>query len=159
MSTVRTLARDRSGAVYVEFIGMFMPLLLTFLCIAQLADLYATKLVVQHAAHRTARAGIVVFPDDPAYYTAVSKLDEVRSAGFAVLAAKRSIVDAEIELPNGDDYERAEPVTVVVRAKARCIYPIANRILCNWGADESPTRVLEATRSLPAHAARYEYTK
>jgi hypothetical protein len=150
------IVRDRSGAVYVEFLGAFMPVLTFFLCIAQLADLYATKLVVQHAAHRTARAGIVVFPDDPAHYEAVTKREEVQSAGYAVLAAKRSIVDAEIEVATGEEYERAEPVTVVVRATTRCIFPIANRLLCSTAAG-GPTRVLEATRSMPAHAARYEY--
>jgi Flp pilus assembly protein TadG len=156
MKPTTTLLRDRSGAVYVEFIGAFMPLLTVFLCVAQLADLYATKLVVRHAAHRTARAGIVVFPDDPAHYEAVGKLEEVRAAGYAVLASKRSISDAEIEIPTGEEYERAEPVTVVVRATTRCIFPIANRLLCSAG-DGEPSRVLEATLSMPAHAARYEY--
>jgi Flp pilus assembly protein TadG len=150
------LANDRRGAVYVEFIAAFMPLLLTFACIAQLADLYATKLVVKHAATRTARAGAVVFPDDPANYRAVTQLDEVKSAGYAVLAGKRSIVDAEIEIPSGTEYERGQPVKVVIRATTRCIFPLANRILCR-ALEGEPSQVLTAEASLPAHAARYEY--
>jgi Flp pilus assembly protein TadG len=150
------MLRDRRGAVYVEFLAAFMPILTFFLCIAQLADLYATKLVVQHAAVRTARAGAVVFPDDPRNYQAVAKADEVRAAGYAVLAAKRSIVDAEIELPNGTEYERAQAVDVEIEATTRCIYPLANRILCRAFTSQ-PSQVVRATATLPAHAARYEY--
>lgn len=155
--TNKRLIADRRGAVYVEFIAAFMPLLTFFLCLAQLADLYATRLVVQHAAYRTARAGAVVFPDDPKHYEAISKPDEVRAAGFAVLAAKRSIVDATIELPNGTEYERGQPVDVEINVTTRCLYPLANRIMCAT-FEGAPTTTLRAKATLPAHAARYEYS-
>jgi hypothetical protein len=100
----------------------------------------------------------VVFPDDPKNYNATSKSDEVRAAGFAVLAAKRSIVDAEIELPNGTEYERGQPVDVEITATTRCIYPLANRIMCAT-LEGSPTSTVRAKATLPAHAAQYEYSE
>lgn len=151
-----SLVRDKRGAVYVEFLAAVMPLIVTFLCIAQLADLYAAKLVAQHAAYRTARAGAVVFPDNPAYYQAVSKADEVRRAGEMVLASKGTIIDSEILLPNGEQYTRGQLVEVEVRATTRCVFAIANRLVCGL---VDPTRVLEARASMPAHAANYEYSE
>jgi Flp pilus assembly protein TadG len=148
------LRRDARGAVYVEFIAAFMPVLAFFLCIAQLADLYATKLVVQHAAYRTARAGAVVFPDDPAHYTGTDKLTVVRSAGYGVMLAKRTIIDATIHLPNGTDYARGAPVDVEIEATTRCIYPLANRLLCSGLV---PMNTVRAAATLPAHAAEYPY--
>jgi hypothetical protein len=151
-----SLLNERHGAVYVEFLVAFMPLLVLFLCIAQLADLYSGQLVVKHAAYRTARAGAVVFPDDPANYNAVSKEEDVRAAGRAILDAKRTLRSSSIELSHGGEHDR-RPVEVAIRARMQCIFPIANRILCGFGS--APTRALQAKASLPAHAALYEYSR
>lgn len=56
------------GAVYVEFLIVFMPLFLLFLAVCQLALLAAARLVVQHAALSGARSAIVVLEDDPNRY-------------------------------------------------------------------------------------------
>jgi len=61
-------ARGTEGAVYVEFLIVFMPLFTFFMCMVQLALLEGAGLVVQHAANRGARAAIVVSDDDPANY-------------------------------------------------------------------------------------------
>lgn len=63
-----SLYRERKGAVHVEFLIVFMPLFVLFLCIMQSALLRATHLGVQHAASTAVRAAIVLLPDDPAEY-------------------------------------------------------------------------------------------
>lgn len=146
---------DRRGAIYVEFLIAFMPLLVLFFCVAQFADLYAARFVVNHAAYRAARAGAVVYPDDPGHYDAVSKDEEVQAAGYAILAAKRNIVSADIDVSHGGVHDRT-PVEVRVEARVACIFPIANRLMCGAFA-LSPTRRVQGSARLPAHAASYEY--
>ena len=62
------LRRDVRGAVYVEFLLVFLPVFLLFLAVLELGFIYAGRLVVQHAATRAARAAVVIVDDDPAYY-------------------------------------------------------------------------------------------
>src|SRR5260370_4166132 len=58
---IRTgLLRDVRGAVYVEFIIAFLPMLVMFLCLWQLSILFTTKLMVDHAAITAARSGAVL---------------------------------------------------------------------------------------------------
>ncbi len=59
-----SISSCRRGAVYVEFLAVIGPLLTLFLGLTQLALLYATNLLVGHAAARAARAAIVILPDD-----------------------------------------------------------------------------------------------
>lgn len=150
------LLRDARGAVYVEFLIAFMPVLTTFLCIAQLTDLFAAKLVVQHAAYRAARAGAVIFPDNPAHYEGPTKLGDVESAAYAILLAKRTLVDADVQVPSGTEYEPGQAVHVVVNATYACRLPIANHIVCP-SLGFSSTRTVRGEARLPAHAARYPY--
>jgi Flp pilus assembly protein TadG len=58
-------ARDTRGAVYVEFIVEFLPFFIMFLCLWQVAILYWTKLMVDHAAFSAARAAAVIVAEDP----------------------------------------------------------------------------------------------
>jgi Flp pilus assembly protein TadG len=151
----KSLTLDSGGAIYVEFLIAFLPLLVLFFCVAQFADLYAARFVVNHAAYRTARAGAVVYPDDPGHYEAVTKDEEVEAAGYAVLAAKRNILGAEIQISHGGVHDRT-PVEVRISARVECIFPIANRLMCSTLALE-PTRAVEGSARLPAHAAAYDY--
>jgi Flp pilus assembly protein TadG len=149
------LVRDTRGAVYLEFLVAFMPIFTLFLCLCELANLYSSKLVVRHAAYRAARAGAVVFPDDPANYTGENtKRKDVESAGLLVLRAKGSLESGEVNVLTGEEYERGQPVTVRVTAQHRCVFPIASRLVCST---TSGRRALESEVSLPAHAARYPY--
>ncbi len=69
-----TLVTDTGGAVYVEFILSFIPLLFLFLGIVQMAMLYAASFVVQHAAVTATRAAAVVLDDDPSRYDSQRRL-------------------------------------------------------------------------------------
>ncbi|GAB4200421.1 MAG: hypothetical protein OHK0013_11440 [Sandaracinaceae bacterium] len=73
----RSLVSDSGGAVYVEFILSFIPLLFLFLGIVQMAFLYAAQIVVQHAAVTATRAAAVVLDDDPERYDGQSRLTTV----------------------------------------------------------------------------------
>lgn len=151
-----SLVSNRRGSVMVEFLIAFMPVFTLFLSICELANLYASKLVVTHAAYRTARAGAVVFPDDPANYTgSATKLDDVKAAGRLVLRAKGSIVASEVSIPDGTEYAPGQPVLARVVATHRCVFPIADRLICGF---KGGTRTLRAEARMPAHAARYPYS-
>lgn len=65
---LRALLGAPSGAVYVEFLLAFFPVLLTFLGLIQLSSILCARLVVQHAASRAARAAVVVLDDAPERY-------------------------------------------------------------------------------------------
>jgi len=64
----KSLVRNTGGAVYVEFLLSFIPLFFMFLSMLQMGLLYGASLVVQHSASIAARAGMVVWDDDPQYY-------------------------------------------------------------------------------------------
>lgn len=90
-----TLRRDASGAVMVETLLAFLPLLMLFLGIVQQVLLAAAQLVVHHAAFVGARSASVVLDDDPARYNGAKRLDiqdearvaPIRDAVHARLAA------------------------------------------------------------------------
>lgn len=67
------LKKDTRGAIYVEFLIAFTPIFFMFLAMVQMALLYASHLVVQHAAVTAARAAIVVLDDDPKHYGGASR--------------------------------------------------------------------------------------
>ncbi len=73
----QSLATDTGGAVYVEFILSFIPLLFMFLGILQMGMLYAASLAVQHAAVTATRAAAVVLDDDPQNYGGQERLTTV----------------------------------------------------------------------------------
>ena len=56
------------GAISVEYLIAFLPVMLFFASVWQLADLYAAHLIAQRAASAVGRAASVVLPDDPHYY-------------------------------------------------------------------------------------------
>lgn len=83
-SQVDRARRRREGAVYVEFLIAFPPVLIFFLCLVQLSMIYVGKLSVQHASYRAARAAIVVLPDNPSKYFLSPPVNEVGGlAGFS----------------------------------------------------------------------------
>jgi hypothetical protein len=59
---------SQRGAVYVEFLIIFLPILLFFLFIMHISFLYAGKIGLLHAAGRTARSAVVILDDDPDRY-------------------------------------------------------------------------------------------
>lgn len=160
------LRADQRGAVYVEFLIAFMPVFVFFLCILQLALLYTTKLYVEHAAVQGARAGAVVFGDDPAAYggSTVNRLTSQRMAvvrravvlTLAPLVLDGTVQSVDVTYPNpgtpaGNDALSNHPISpmgdsgapmlrVNVDAQARCKIAIADRVVCGGllGLGDSP---------------------
>jgi hypothetical protein len=62
------LIRNTRGAVMVEFLIAFPPVLLLFLCTVQLSLLLAMELAVEHSAVVGSRSAMVVFDDDPEHH-------------------------------------------------------------------------------------------
>ena len=62
------LWRDARGAVFVEQLIAFLPVMFFFLAAWQLMELCAGDLLVKRAASAAARAAVVVLPDDPMFY-------------------------------------------------------------------------------------------
>ena len=151
------------GAVFVEFLIVFLPVFTMFLCLLQLALLFAMRLVVGHAAVNTARAAAVVIGDDPATYGESGKMPRhslpnasertatIRRAALismAPLIADGSINDVSVLFPPPDqpggkgaatprfapiDLGNISKVRVRLEVEAVCKIAIANRIACGNG--------------------------
>ena len=64
---------DERGAVYVEFLIVFLPVFLLFLGICQIALVGAARFVVQHAANCAARSAVVVLEGSPGDFGGVER--------------------------------------------------------------------------------------
>lgn len=152
----RRLPRDTRGAVYLEFLIAFMPVFVFFLCLLQLSLLYASKLIVEHAAVQGARAAAVVFGDQPEPYgeqdsdkntLTPKRRQAVRDAVLITLAPQildASLASVEVAFPTapgGPDQpvgaqlppmtdDGAGIVRVRVEADVACRIAIANAIAC-----------------------------
>lgn len=71
----RSIRKDTGGAVYVEFLIVFIPFFIMVLGMMQIALMYAAHLAVQHAAASAVRSAIVVFPDCEARYDGAPQND------------------------------------------------------------------------------------
>ncbi len=85
---------DARGAVFVEKLIVYLPLLLTFFLTWELAELAAAQLVVQRASAAAGRAAVVVLADDPAFYDGEQvgsfggrRRDDIELAAGMVLSA------------------------------------------------------------------------
>lgn len=174
------LRDDTRGAVYVEFLIAFMPVFVFFLCLLQLALLFAAKLVVEHSATQGARAAAVVFGDEPGPYAneppntqSAARRKTVRGAvliGLAPLILDDTVTSVSVTYPDvagGKSPPVNTPVTarfgegmirVRVEAFVLCKIAIANVIACErLGTSMARLRVVPAESIYPYQGARYEY--
>jgi hypothetical protein len=155
---------DRRGVVFVEFLIAFLPVYTFFLCLIQLALLFAVRLVTEHAAIDAARAAAVVIGDDPKRYNGekINRLTVRGSARYEVVrdAALLSMAplilngfvhDVNLvfpaeERPGGPgrtgtlgfapmNDSQVSKVRVRVEVQAECRIGIANRIACPLSFD------------------------
>lgn len=117
--------RGEEGAVFVETLIAYLPVMFFFMATWQLAELCAAHLVVEHAAAVTARAASVVLPDDPFYYDGTatnsfsgSRKADIELAAKMVLAAAPQISDdPEITVSGASGNG---PMKATVSAKFHC---------------------------------------
>jgi hypothetical protein len=97
--------KDARGAVYVEFLIAFMPVLMMFLSLWQISILYTTKIMVDHAASVAARCGAVIVAENPNKIndsggaSTVNQLDKTRQDMIrraAMIALMPRIIDGTV---------------------------------------------------------------
>jgi Flp pilus assembly protein TadG len=173
------------GAINVEFLVVFLPLLMLVLCLIQLALVYVGKAATQRAANAAVRAAVVVLDDDPRYYGGAARnhasgarLEAIRRAAvipLASLSAHAGTVERAVGLgegglgeglawadgattvsfPSGTSVGRESDVTVRVTHRFHCGVPLGRWVLCARGGGR--TIELRAEATLPNQGARYAY--
>jgi hypothetical protein len=157
-------ARDASGAVYVEFLIAFLPLLCLFSALVQLAMVQIASLVTNHAAVSAARAAMVVLPDnrDPEGYGAKlneiggGRLDAIVAAANMALAAIDSSPHASVQFLDARGTNNAihsvgphDLLHAQVTYGYPCTVPIGAHFVCGL----SGTKTLLAEASMPNQGA------
>ena len=181
-----SLATDRRGSTYVEFLIIIVPFALFVLCVAQTALIEFADLVVERSADAAVRSAVVVLDDDPALYAGEAR-NAVAPGGAREGVIRRGAANALAALPDGEDAQSStrlrvefptaqgsdqlrssfapdELVTLRVAYLFRCAVPLARRIMCRdaSGAAQEIDSVdsfalIRAEASLPNQGARYEY--
>lgn len=164
----KVLRSDARGAIYVEFLIVFMPMFVMFMSLVQFAFVQTANLVTKHAAVQAARAAIVVLPDDPNFYgnVAVNKVagdrrTVIEAAARGRLLAVSNKPDFTVKFPSapgGDDdrtsYKQGDVVRVRLTFNYPCKIPLGNRFVCGLlGAKKA----LKAEAALPLQGAGWEY--
>jgi nucleotide-binding universal stress UspA family protein len=145
------------GAVSVEFLVAFLPVMLFFASVWQLADLYAAQLIVQRAASAAGRAASVVLPDDPFYYKGEPKdryggerrRQVERAAELVLRASGRIMNNPAVEV---EGHRGIGPLTARVRADYSC-FPGWGVLVCGARG----RRTLTASARFAYHGASYVY--
>jgi hypothetical protein len=144
------------GAVMVELLIAYIPVLFCFLAFWQLSELLVAQMVVARASSAAGRAAVVVFPDDPMFYAGEAKntlggkrQGDVRLAAGMMLAASPHLGE-DFEVLVGDLPEDVGVVELTVVANFRC-----DRLRFVCGADGVVG--LRATSSHTYHGAKYQY--
>lgn len=127
MKTQQTNRRSRQrGAVTVEFIIAFMPMLAFFLWLMQYSFIISGKLVTKHAAVIAARAASVILDDDEANYDQVRRGSfdgkrklHVQAAVRIVLSALPGLVLRDVSIMKSDT-EAAKPNDILTPPKEGC---------------------------------------
>ena len=168
MSRARTLVDDRRGAVYVEFLIVFLPLLVLFMSLVQLAFVEVANLVTKHAAVAACRAAIVVLPDNPQFYPSGDqnhaegdRLDAIKAAARARLLAVSVNPQVDVTFPSsagGTDsktaFSNGDTVRVQLAFDYPCLIPIGSRFVCNV---LTLHKTLKAEAAMPLQSASYTY--
>lgn len=151
--------RDTTGALYVEHLIAFLPVMYFFLVTWQLMELFVADLVVRRAANAAVRAAVVVLPDDPnsfgrdgnIHQYAGMRQEYVQMAAELILQAAANIED-NVTVQLSGEFREHEPITAEVRANFRCTASWVN-IVCGG----QPTRTLVARSTHAYQGARFSY--
>jgi Flp pilus assembly protein TadG len=179
-------ARDAHGAVYVEFLIAFLPLLVFFSSLLQLGLLQTAGLVNQHAAWMAARSAAVVMTDDPVYYGEASgpsvsfgsatacgrgeqaktwpvttaRVNDVQQAATMILHAIDSSAQPTITFPSapgGNDNRTSFGVEDMVYAQVHYTYPCVVPIGNIVVCGPGKTKDLVGESAFPLQGTNYNY--
>jgi len=147
---------DKRGAVAVEFLVGFMPLITAFLCFTQVGQLYTAHLVFKHAALSAGRAAITtVGPCMPKNTKHAVYPDDVRKAANAAFGkdAWQIAFDRLSVMPVYDKSDDAYgDVTTTTKARYKCSVPMGKLIVCKSGFVNMQQEII-----LPHQGARYNH--
>jgi hypothetical protein len=154
--SLRGLSRDTSGAVFVEHIIAYLPVMFFFLATWQLIELCAAHLIIKRAASAAARAAAVVLPDDPAFYGGQPKdafdgqrKQDVELAAALILATSPHFASGfEVQVAGASG---TGPLTTTVSANFHCF---AGWVSLVCGGD---SRRLTARATSAYQGANYSY--
>ena len=149
--------KQDEGAVFVEMLIAYLPVMFFFMATWQLAELAAAHLVVQHAAAMTARAAAVVIPDDPFYYDGTatdaytgSRKDDVELAAKMILASAPQISnDPQITVTGASGNG---PMKATVAANFHCLAGWVS-LVCGAGG----VRTITVSAESAYHGAKYQF--
>ncbi|MCC6555558.1 MAG: hypothetical protein IT372_21565 [Polyangiaceae bacterium] len=150
-------ARDRRGAVYVEFLAVFFPIFTMFLSLVQFSFLQTASVIMQQSAQKAVRVAAVVIHDNPALYgvaqgsVAGKRREMIEDAAKLPLAALGNPSSATVTLNNG--YGRDEMINLRVDYTYLCRVPLGRFVVCGAGG----TKALWATASFPNQGADFIY--
>ncbi|HYQ03437.1 MAG TPA: hypothetical protein VER96_32405 [Polyangiaceae bacterium] len=152
------LRRDQRGAVFVEHIIAYMPVMFFFMATWQLMELCAAHLILKRAASAAARAAVVVLSDDPAYYDDVPKdsfsgkrKEDIEFAAELILSTSPHFSsDAKIEIAS--DFKAGDPLTATVKARFHCFASWVSLVCGPTGVRE-----LTAKSTYAYQGASYNY--
>jgi hypothetical protein len=157
-SSTRRHLGDARGAVFVEKLIVYLPLMMTFFGAWELAELGAAKLVVQRACAAAGRAAMVVLPDDPVFYDdePVGSYDGQRradielAAGMILSAVPRLREDFVVDV-SGAPSDTTGTIDVTVTAPYDC-----GLVSLVCGDDDSIELTAASTHQY--HGAKYAYS-
>lgn len=148
--------RSGRGAVLIEFLVVFMPLVFLFVGIWQVCELYAAQLVLARASSAAGRAASVVLPDNPEFYSGVAeddfdgerKAEVTLAAGLILAASPHFTKDFAVTLSQVPQREFGV-IDVTVKAHLDCH---GLRMLCPF----AETMSMSSTSSHAYHGAAYD---
>ena len=153
----RDLSHDEHGAVFVEKLIVYLPVLLTFFLGWELAELAAASLMVQRASAAAGRAAVVVLPDDPVFYAGEEvgsfsgrRAEDIELAAGMVLSAHPAF-SSDFEVDVSEPPETVGPIDVTVTAPYQC-GPVS--VIC--GVDSAIE--LSATTRHTYQGAKYAFS-
>jgi len=157
MKRSASLASDQRGAVFVEHLIAYLPVMFFFLATWQLLELCAAHLIVKRAASAAARAASVVLPDDPAYYDGAGKdkftgkkQEEIQLAAALILATSPHFSsDFKVVVP---ETSGSAPLTATVTAQFHCFAGWVSLVCGPSGARE-----LTGKATYAYQGASYDY--
>jgi hypothetical protein len=150
---------DARGAVYVEFLIAFLPILAFFMALIQLTWVNTANIVVKHAAVIATRAATIVIPDDQNNYdtdpgdASGERMNAIVSAARGPLYALDDAPSPNVSLPLGTHYSAHGMVKVRVDYDFPCRVPIGGPIVCAL----SKTKRLSGQSAMPLQWANYKY--
>ncbi len=121
----------QQGTVFVEFLLVFPPLLILFLCILQLFLSYLVRVGVHHAASAGVRSAVVVLPDDPAFYGGQPPYRFVRGSGGCPGPSRSSRRTLITTLQGGSGCKDGARLRSVRSAVNMAMIPFAHASLSN----------------------------